>query len=689
MPTTATGAAAVEPGVSEFDSFIHSDLCAGVSGAPEVPPNNFGFMPPFAMSGAMPLGKPAFEQASTTPDELPSLTLEWNGASGSPATPAGTALGPGESCAFNQTQVWAPAASSSPQGGALASFSSMATKPDPDAPPLSLLLKDENAMGTPWVHNAPSDAAVDKRRKLSYPLPQGPPAEVRPRAMTTPDMSKRESPEALTPAQGSTRTRKPQGAARRPPPSASQVTEAGQPFPVIDTSAKHSSLFIPPDTSGLTKREARLVKNRAAAFLSRQRKREQFEELGGKCKVLARLAWILYESLAQISSRSQMYPQGANTMERMLATTPLGEQLKHESDDLRAVFHQLISQQGAMVFDSHYAEGNECCPKGSPPPAESDLRAQLSAAKHEAEAARSECAALRAELARVKEAQAPPLPTTTLPELSQPTALFFLVGIALVRWRTTGSIPPELLHEMQTHAADAPLQELFGDENKGLVHLRVSSRDSEAVLCTLTTEPEDRARSATPEHAHGDGGSDTSVPSLSSASPTLSSLSTSSASTRRTRRVLAFCADAQSKAQPVAYLDAHLLRNLRPVPLDGWAAEHGARLLCHKNTLTQEAVHALGPCLARADLSASFLLVASLEDEANVHLALYARDAPERAPPTPAVSRVADAIQDAIRSLGPEADVAEHGGDLLPHPFAPKASAEERPPSVFQVTFRP
>lgn len=37
--------------------------------------------------------------------------------------------------------------------------------------------------------------------------------------------------------------------------------------------------FIPPDVSGLNKREARLVKNRAAAFLSRQRKREEFESL--------------------------------------------------------------------------------------------------------------------------------------------------------------------------------------------------------------------------------------------------------------------------------------------------------------------------------------------------------------------------------------------------------------------------
>src|SRR6267154_2968788 len=35
--------------------------------------------------------------------------------------------------------------------------------------------------------------------------------------------------------------------------------------------------FVPPDVSGLSKREARLVKNRAAAFLSRQRKREECE----------------------------------------------------------------------------------------------------------------------------------------------------------------------------------------------------------------------------------------------------------------------------------------------------------------------------------------------------------------------------------------------------------------------------
>jgi hypothetical protein len=37
--------------------------------------------------------------------------------------------------------------------------------------------------------------------------------------------------------------------------------------------------FVPPDVSGLSKRETRLVKNRAAAFISRQRKREEFETM--------------------------------------------------------------------------------------------------------------------------------------------------------------------------------------------------------------------------------------------------------------------------------------------------------------------------------------------------------------------------------------------------------------------------
>ncbi|KAJ4483510.1 hypothetical protein J3R30DRAFT_1792852 [Lentinula aciculospora] len=56
-----------------------------------------------------------------------------------------------------------------------------------------------------------------------------------------------------------------------PTPSVSRKRSVGERISTKD--------FIPPDVSGLSKREARLVKNRAAAFLSRQRKREEFESM--------------------------------------------------------------------------------------------------------------------------------------------------------------------------------------------------------------------------------------------------------------------------------------------------------------------------------------------------------------------------------------------------------------------------
>lgn len=64
------------------------------------------------------------------------------------------------------------------------------------------------------------------------------------------------------------------------PPSA--VKRSASPTPSVTKKRAvgdriNSKDFVPPDVSGLSKREARLVKNRAAAFLSRQRKREEFE----------------------------------------------------------------------------------------------------------------------------------------------------------------------------------------------------------------------------------------------------------------------------------------------------------------------------------------------------------------------------------------------------------------------------
>lgn len=57
---------------------------------------------------------------------------------------------------------------------------------------------------------------------------------------------------------------------------ASSATPSASKKPRASVSTKD---FIPPDVTGLSKREARLVKNRAAAFLSRQRKREEFETM--------------------------------------------------------------------------------------------------------------------------------------------------------------------------------------------------------------------------------------------------------------------------------------------------------------------------------------------------------------------------------------------------------------------------
>ncbi|KAF9517623.1 hypothetical protein BS47DRAFT_1339158 [Hydnum rufescens UP504] len=77
------------------------------------------------------------------------------------------------------------------------------------------------------------------------------------------------------------------GASLTPPPSApatkSRETSAAPPPPKRPRAAPSGPIstkdWVPPDVSGLGKREARLVKNRAAAFLSRQRKREEFEQM--------------------------------------------------------------------------------------------------------------------------------------------------------------------------------------------------------------------------------------------------------------------------------------------------------------------------------------------------------------------------------------------------------------------------
>lgn len=143
------------------------------------------------------------------------------------------------------------------------------------------------------------------------------------------------------------RTRKPAPKSKKPPPSASQITESGKPFPVIDTSATHSSLFVPPDTSGLTKREARLVKNRAAAFLSRQRKREQFELLEKQCKSICRLAWKMWETIA-----------GPDADCGKLPDTVLPVLLSDEAVDVRDCLEQIVANKGASIAPTEESIAN-------------------------------------------------------------------------------------------------------------------------------------------------------------------------------------------------------------------------------------------------------------------------------------------------------------------------------------------
>ncbi|KAL0955864.1 hypothetical protein HGRIS_002066 [Hohenbuehelia grisea] len=90
--------------------------------------------------------------------------------------------------------------------------------------------------------------------------------------------------------------------------------------------------FIPPDVSGLTKREARLVKNRAAAFLSRQRKREEFEAMEIRVAELeqenARLQAMARNGNAAPSSPPNT--ESASQMEQLRAQLAAAEQRERE-----------------------------------------------------------------------------------------------------------------------------------------------------------------------------------------------------------------------------------------------------------------------------------------------------------------------------------------------------------------------
>ncbi|KAF9486024.1 hypothetical protein BDN70DRAFT_902800 [Pholiota conissans] len=113
--------------------------------------------------------------------------------------------------------------------------------------------------------------------------------------------------------------------------------------------------FVPPDVSGLSKREARLVKNRAAAFLSRQRKREEFE-----CMEV-RVAELEQENARLLAlTQPQTPPQLLSEVEQLKAQLAaakerertLSAQLASKHDDHPPVKQEASDADPAFLFSS-------------------------------------------------------------------------------------------------------------------------------------------------------------------------------------------------------------------------------------------------------------------------------------------------------------------------------------------------
>lgn len=548
---------AAEPGSSEFDAFIHSDLCvqdpavASLHQQSQPPqtqgaPAAFPFVPYMCKQEDPAL---ALWSTSTPPSALmcPDTT---------PAHPPAVLRVPENS--FTNASIWTPSAAAQ---NTTPTPQPLPSAPRPHHPSTAPLLDATSAAAQRVVppdvaafnksENPESAASMalsglmrDERAWASAPQPK------RARMSESPErkvrsVSATDVPNVLDmracshpPPRRSAST-----GARRPPPSASQVTESGLPFPVIDTSAKHSSLFVPPDTSGLTKKEARLVKNRAAAFLSRQRKREQFEELACKCRALARLSWLLWDALdpqGLSSSRLSMIPpsNGASV---------LHEKLKYEPEDVRTTLQQVVQQHGTMIVENIMGDDAP------------SLKARTNGVLVQLVETERECEELRAEVERLR------AKTQSTPPSTASTSLLHLVGRALMQVRHAPS-------ECDAHDL------LSRDDGSLNTQMRVLPT-SNVVLCTLhapdqhehadETVDEKQWRCSTPVDS-----SEASVPSLStSASPTLSSLSSGTASTRRHRSVIAYHASSSPSAPP-----ASLLHEVKAVELDEWVHAHGNRL---------------------------------------------------------------------------------------------------------------
>ncbi|KAG6889093.1 hypothetical protein C0992_006421 [Termitomyces sp. T32_za158] len=107
----------------------------------------------------------------------------------------------------------------------------------------------------------------------------------------------------------------------------------------------NSKDFIPPDVSGLSKREARLVKNRAAAFLSRQRKREEFE-----------LMEVRVAELEQENARLSALAQNGSPAS---PTTSCDQEYISQIDDLKAQLASAKERERRLTAELAKSKENE------------------------------------------------------------------------------------------------------------------------------------------------------------------------------------------------------------------------------------------------------------------------------------------------------------------------------------------
>ncbi|KAH9888464.1 hypothetical protein C8Q73DRAFT_655547 [Cubamyces lactineus] len=164
-------------------------------------------------------------------------------------------------------------------------------------------------------------------------VPDATPAPQMSSAASTPESSPQAPPQPLPQRTASHHTSSFSAAGSPAPSAGSVVVPAKRPSVGPTTATKKArgeritvKDFVPPDVTGLSKREARLVKNRAAAFLSRQRKREEFENMEIRVAELeqenARLLALAQQSQSQSPAQSdQGLLSEVEQLRRQLAET--------------------------------------------------------------------------------------------------------------------------------------------------------------------------------------------------------------------------------------------------------------------------------------------------------------------------------------------------------------------------------